>query len=510
MSAPILIVDDDPVQRRLLEASVMRMGFRTILTDGGVNCLNMLKARKDIGLVLLDLVMPDMDGFTVLRTMRESGITTPVIVQTAQGGLDMAVEAIKLGAVDFVAKPVPLERLQVSVTNALKLDALTSEIRRVRFSANGQLTFADMVARSASMNNAMRLGRQASLSDEPVLIEGEPGVGKQMLARAIQGTSRRRGKPFVVVHCASMNLADADCILFGRDESGSPGSGNGLVGQMRAAEGGTLFFDNLSSLTQNTQLKLLKTLQTGEFWPVGAQKPSRADVRVIGASPRRLIDLVESGQFHPDLFAILSNCSITLPSLRDRSEDIALLVHHFMLRFTCEEGRQHISSISPYALARLNSYDWPGNVRQLENATFRAVLMCEKSALGPDDFPQLAIPMLGGVLASDISVDQSLVPDTADADEADLDDRSQDGNSGFFYGIDRSGEVLTLAAAEEAMIRLAIQHYDGQLSEVARRLGIGRTTLYRKLKDYEIDVASITGSYDAAGRVSMAGIGAQR
>lgn len=484
----------------------MRMGYRTIAADGGVGGLNMLKGRKDIALVLLDLVMPDMDGFSVLAAMRELGLTTPTIVQTAQGSLDMAVKAIKLGAVDFVAKPVPLERLQVSVSNALKLDALTSEIRRVRFSARGQLTFGDLMSRSAVMKDVMRLGQKAAGCDVPVLIEGEQGVGKEMLARAIQGSGHRSGRPFVSVNCMSMSAVETDHILFGYEKGAFPGAAVRYPGKIGEAEGGTIFFDDVGRLPQNIQLKLLNAIEAGEISPQGASAPRKSDVRFIASSKRSLVDLVQTGQFHPKLFALFSGFTITLPALRERQEDIGLMAHHFMMRFTCEEGRGHITSIAPHALLQLKNYDWPGNVRQLENATFRAVVLCEKASLSVDDFPQVraAQPRIMAENGYSQFVARSVGTGFAEAGAA-RDHRDEDADTGqgylhdeisaragAFNGLDAKGEVRSLAEAEEAMIRLAITHYAGQISEVARRLGIGRTTLYRKIKDYDIDVDGMT------------------
>jgi DNA-binding NtrC family response regulator len=487
MVGPILIVDDDPIQRRLLEAAVMRMGYRTILADGGQAALSLLRSRKEISLVILDLVMPDMDGFTILKRMREGGSSVPVIVQTAQGGLDTVITAMRLGAFDFVVKPVSPERLQVSIANALKVGALEGEIKRIRLSASGQLTFRDLVTRSEAMDRAIKLGQKAAASNIPILIEGESGVGKEMLARAIQGSGERRGKPFVAVNCGAIPDNLAESILFGHEKGSFTGATDKHLGKFVEADGGTLFLDEVGDLSPEIQVKLLRAVQEGEVDPIGGKKPVKVDIRLISATNRNLIDLVKAGQFREDLFYRLHVFPISLPPLRKRREDIPVLVRHFLTRFTAEEGRPQIKSVAPSALALLGSYDWPGNIRQLENAVFRAVVLCDGTELTVDDFPQIQAQvkeMEGGLARRDEAPAQKPEPVP---DSPMMSDRF-----GLVQGIDEQGQIRPLAEIEEAMIRLAITHYGGQMSEVARRLGIGRSTLYRKLREYGIDAGGGT------------------
>jgi len=494
MTGPILIVDDDPVQRRLLEAAVLRMGHRTILADGGNAALALLRNRKEISLVILDLVMPDMDGFTVLKRMRETGASVPVIVQTAQGGLDTVITAMRLGAFDFVVKPVSPERLQVSIANALKLGALEGEIKRIRHTAEGTLTFRDLVTRSEAMERVIKLGWKAAASNIPILIEGESGVGKEMLARAIQGSGERRGKPFITVNCGAIPDNLAESILFGHEKGSFTGATEKHVGKFVEADGGTLFLDEVGDLSPDIQVKLLRAVQEGEVDPVGAKKPVNVDIRLISATNRNLLDLVKSGQFREDLFYRLHVFPISLPPLRKRREDIPVLVRHFLTRFAAEEGRSRVKGITPSALALLGAYDWPGNIRQLENAVFRAVVLCEGTELTVDDFPQ--IQAQAREIMSDCGAGDARGPHLVSSrKEGDVqsniagpDSQMMSDRFAQLQGIDQEGQVRSLAAIEEAMIRLAISHYGGQMSEVARRLGIGRSTLYRKLKDYNIDV----------------------
>lgn len=457
MAGPILIVDDDPVQRRQLEAAVMRMGHRTILADGGQAALSLLRNRKEIALVILDLVMPDMDGFTILKRMREAGVSVPVIAQIAQGGLDTVMTAMRLGASDFVVKPVTPERLQVCVTNALKLGALEGEIKRSRHCAEGRLTLRELATRSEAMERVIRLGQKAAASDMPILIEGETGAGKEMLARAIHGTGERRGRPFIIANCDTIDD----------------------VSKFVEADGGTLFLDEIGALSPEMQVKLLRVVQEGEVEPSGDRRPGKVDIRIISATSRNLLDLVKAGQFREDLFYRLHISAISLPPLRKRREDIPLLVRHFLTRFAAEEGRRQIARITPSALALLGAYDWPGNIRQLENAVFRAVVLCEGTELTVDDFPQIQVHGAEGTRSR---------PAGGEAPAGDAPDSPlMSDRFGQLQGMDGQGHMRSLAEIEEAMIRLAITHYGGQMSEVARRLGIGRSTLYRKLKDYGID-----------------------
>lgn len=460
----------------------MRMGYRTILADGGASALSFVAQRKDIVLMLLDLSMPDMDGLTVLRRMREAGSSVPVIVLVQNDDLQPVLQAIKMGAVDFVTKPVAFERVQVSVSNVLKIDALTQEIRRARSSLKAHLTLSDMAIKSPEMERVGILARRASALDAPLLIEGEPGSGKETLARAIcSGSVRWRG-PFVTVDCRTLTVDNADEVFFGistarRDRR--DGDALSSLGKLAEADGGTLFLDEVGALPRHTQIKLFAAMQSGQFETGGERTLSNA--RIMASNSRPLAELVDMGRFHAGLYHLLGSFAVTMPPLRNRPEDIPILLHQFMMRFVSEERMGHITGITTHALEKLKAYHWPGNVRELKNAVYRAVILCDTGELTAGDFAQI-----GAGSEAARSAQQSARFNLVDQDPGVT-------SAGLFSGIDGTGEVLTLAAAEEEMIRFAIAHYDGQISEVARRLGIGRTTLYRKLKEYGIDVASISG-----------------
>src|SRR3954451_24816358 len=396
MPNTILIVDDDPVQRRLLEAMLRRFGYEPLVAENGEQALLRLRAADGarIDLVVLDLMMPTLDGMGVLARMRESGIETPAIVQTAHGSIDAVVSAMRAGAVDFVVKPVGAERLQVSIKNALRVDSLEQEVRSLRRRASGTLTFRDLATRSPDMSRVIRLAERAAKSGIPVLIEGESGVGKEVLARAIQGSGERKGKPFVTVNCGAIPENLVESTLFGHEKGAFTGATERHVGKFVEASGGTLFLDEIGELPPPAQVKLLRAIQEGEVDPVGGRKAVRVDIRLISATNKSLLDLVKQGRFREDLFYRLNVFPMALPSLRARREDIPDLARSFLARFAAEEGKR-LRGFSAEAMALLVRYDWPGNVRQLENALFRAVVLADGDEITIAEFPQIAAQVEG-------------------------------------------------------------------------------------------------------------------
>ncbi|MBR1221937.1 sigma-54-dependent Fis family transcriptional regulator [Bradyrhizobium sp. U87765 SZCCT0131] len=510
MSTRILIADDDAVQRRLIENMVQRFGYEAVVVDSGDAALATLISpdAPTIDAVVLDLVMPGLDGMGVLSKMREAGIATPVIVQTAHGGIDNVVSAMRAGAQDFVVKPVGAERLQVSLRNALTTSALKGELQRIRHSREGRLTFRDIVTRSEAMDKVLRMARKAAGSGIPVLIEGESGVGKELIARAIHGSSERSSKPFVAVNCGAIPDNLVESILFGHEKGAFTGATEKHAGKFVEASGGTLFLDEVSELPLSAQVKLLRALQEGEVEAVGGRRPVKVDVRIISATNRQLLDRVKAGYFREDLFYRLHVLPLTVPPLRNRREDIPHLLRHFLARFCAEENR-HITSVDGNAIALLAQADWPGNVRQLENTVYRAVVMSEGDQLGIADFPQVASQsgMIGGLdgmaeppvhLAPPVAPLQipSASPPVIAA--ADVPIAPPLPVAGTLSMLAHDGEVRPLEDMEAEIIRFAISYYRGQMSEVARRLKIGRSTLYRKLDDAVAEPAA--GSASASDR----------
>ena len=485
MAASILIADDDAVQRRLVENMVQKCGYEAVVVDSGDAAIAVLTGpdASAIDAMILDLVMPGLDGMGVLAKIREAGLNIPVIVQTAHGGIDNVVSAMRAGAQDFVVKPVGTERLQVSLRNALNTSALKGELQRIRHSREGRLTFADIVTRSEAMATVLRTAQKAAASTIPVLIEGESGVGKELFARAIHGSGERKAKPFVAVNCGAIPDNLVESILFGHEKGAFTGATERHTGKFVEANGGTLFLDEVSELPLAAQVKLLRALQEGAVEAVGGRKPVKVDVRIVSATNRKLLDRVKGGHFREDLFYRLHVLPLTVPPLRARREDIPHLLRHFLARFGAEENRS-ITSISGEAMAHLSQLEWPGNIRQLENAVYRAVVMSDNDQLGLLDFPIAAAqPQLVTEAHSEpLVVSPSIHPGPALVHGNEIPIAPLPTN-GLLSMLTSAGEVRPLEEMENEIIRFAISHYRGQMSEVARRLKIGRSTLYRKLDE---------------------------
>lgn len=493
-SGKILIVDDDPIQRRLLQEAVTKFGYRAKTAENGAEAVSMMTGPEgsEFNLIILDMVMPELDGIGALTKLRAEKIATPVIVQTAHGGIDTVVSAMNAGAQDFVVKPVAPERLDVSIRNLLKTSALEGEIARFRKQASGTLTFDDIITDSPAMERVINLGKRASSSNIPILIEGESGVGKELIASAIQGSGERKSKPLITVNCGAIPDNLVESILFGHEKGAFTGATEKHVGKFQEAHGGTLFLDEVGELPMEVQVKLLRALQEGEIDPIGSKRPVKVDFRLISATNRRLVDQVKEGAFREDLYYRLNVFPIWIPPLKDRREDVPALTRHFLARFAAEEGKPHVTSIATDAMSMLQAYAWPGNIRQLENAVFRAVVLCDDSFLSINDFPQVSAALeYPSVPPSVLQPTPAPVPEPAmvQGTQPASAFNSQGGEApfGFMRNLDDDGHVRKLEAVEEEMIRTAISHYSGKMTEVARRLGIGRSTLYRKLKEYGLE-----------------------
>ena len=480
----VLVVDDDPVQLRLTAEVANRAGFRPLTATGGEQALAILRDDKSIGAMILDLVMPDLDGMGVMDAMRREGLNTPVIIQTGNASLETVVSAMRNGAADYFVKPVAPERLIVSLRNAIKLDTLETVIRAEQSRRAGTFTVADMIARAPSMARVISLCTKAARSTIPVLIEGETGVGKELVARIIQGSGDRAGKPFITVNCGAIPPNLVESVLFGHKKGAFTGAVADQPGKFAEAHNGTLFLDEVGELPLDTQVKLLRVLQEGEIEPVGSSKPERVNVRVISATNRRLLNLAKTGEFREDLYYRLNVFPIYVPPLRERMEDVTELVAMFIARFSAEAGKR-VLGISPAALDLLMNYDWPGNVRQLENAVYRAIVLTDGAFLESVDFPQIVAQSAGRdsaikaieqvpVPAAPVHIDTAPARQRAMVETPAAPDRF----------LDPSGEVAALAEIERAAIVFAIAHHGGRMSRVARALKIGRSTLYRKLHEY--------------------------
>jgi len=503
VSKRILIVDDDPVQRRLLKAAAEKAGYDVeLLTEGRSALACLIEPEHGYAAVVLDLMMPEMGGLEVLERLSAAGSTTPVIVQTGQGGIETVVKAMRAGAFDFVVKPVSPERLALSLANALK----ASRINSVPIPSVRHTGFNGIVAASPAMERVISLGRRAAASTIPVVLEGESGVGKEMIAHAVQSESGRRNKPFVTVNCGAIPENLVESILFGHEKGAFTGATERHAGKFVEADGGTLFLDEVGELPLDVQVKLLRAVQMGEIETVGSRMPRKVDIRLISATNKDLIEEVKAGRFREDLYYRLNVFPIHVPALRKRKEDIPQLVRHFTERYAGVIGGRRIRSIAPDAMALLTAHDWPGNIRELENAIHRAIVLCDGDTLTIDLFPQIAAQIPGYSLeatgadreapsgskhvpeALDLTP-QPAISATDPVAHPEVSEPIIPAESGMpaVNAVTPEGEVRRLAEVEEELIRFALSFYRGQMSEVARRLGIGRSTLYRKLKDYAIN-----------------------
>ena len=435
MAQTILVVDDDPVQRRLLETAITRSGMHVITAPGGSPALDLINGPRgeQITLMLLDLVMPDMGGLDVLAKLRTTNPDLPVIVLTARGGIDSAVEAMRAGANDFLVKPASPERIAVSIRNQLKIGTLSGEVKQLKKKADNRLSFEDMIATSPEMKQVFRLGTRAAQSDIPILIEGESGAGKELIARAIQGTSARSGKPFVTVNCGAIPENLIESILFGHEKGSFTGASDKHLGKFQEADGGTLFLDEIGNLPAAGQMKLLRVLESGEFERLGSTRTRKVKVRVISATNADLPRMIHDGKFREDLFYRLNTIEIALPPLSDRPDDILPLAERFL---------DDDAVLSDEARDALLDYPWPGNVRELKNTIDRAKLLC-----GRDEITSKHL----GLSATAIS-----------AAARSLDDPPRD------------------------VIEEALRKAGGVISRAARSLGLSRQALYRRMQRFGI------------------------
>ncbi|HLK24075.1 MAG TPA: sigma-54 dependent transcriptional regulator [Caulobacteraceae bacterium] len=476
MAKTVLVVDDDPTQRRLIQAVLEREGLSVAHAETGEQAIDQLVAGGSADAIMLDLNMPGLGGMGALSELRQRGFAQPVIVLTATGGIDTVVKAMQAGAQDFFVKPASPERIMVSIRNALQMGDLKGEVDRLTKKASGRITFADLIGAAPAMAQVMRLGERAAKSQIPVLLLGESGVGKELIARAIHGSSERAGKPFVAVNCGAIPENLVESILFGHEKGSFTGATDKHLGKFQEANGGVLFLDEIGELPLDMQVKLLRALQEGEIDPIGSKRPTRVDVRIISATNRDLAQQVAEGRFREDLFYRLNVYPIELPPLRERREDIAGLIDHFIRRFNVEEGKR-VQGASPETMALLQAHAWPGNVRQLENAIYRAIVLADAPYLQPYDFPAIS-----GMNAPTNEPAERAEPAAADL----MGDLHVDAPVRI---LDERGHLRTLEEIERDLIQLAIEIYSGHMSEVARRLGIGRSTLYRKVREQGLDVA---------------------
>lgn len=474
----LMLIDDEPAQRRLVSALASRAGWRTVFAGDGETAIATLGTQDGMQLdaILLDQYSPDYEPAGLIREIRARRPALPILVLTAHNNVAVAVEAMRAGATDYLSKPIAPERLLAALNATRAEGAPAGELRPLTEKITAPLSFEDVVGSAPQFRAALAIAAKAARARVPVLIEGESGVGKDVIARAIHAASPRHRHAMVTVNCGAIpaNLVESE--LFGHERGAFTGAFDRHVGKFAAADLGTIFLDEVSEMPLDAQVKLLRVLQDGEVQPVGARRPIHVDVRVIAATNKRLIDEIEAGRFREDLYYRLNVVQLTVPPLRERMGDIPALCRHLLARIATQPGMRGLG-LTDDALALLMQHGWPGNVRQLQNALFRAAVLCEGDALTPQDFPQIAQQIRTQGSADVHHLRPRIAPQP-----------HREGAGITLFESD--GHVRQLAEIEADVIRLAIGHYRGRMTEVARRLGIGRSTLYRKLAELGIDSAA--------------------
>ncbi|MBL7994115.1 sigma-54-dependent Fis family transcriptional regulator [bacterium] len=457
----ILAVDDDKNILRLIQAYLENEDYRIYSATDGNECFDMIE-KESPDVVLLDLRIPGMDGIAVMERIRKFYPDIPIVMMSAHGTIESAVESMKVGAYDFVTKPFDSNRLKVSVRNAIVLRSMSQELNRLRSELYQVRDFGSIIGRSGKMQEVYSaLTKITSSSNVTVLIMGESGTGKELVAREIHNrTPTRSVKPFVAVNCAALPESLLESELFGHEKGAFTGATERRSGKFEQANGGTIFLDEIGEMTAATQAKLIRVIQEREFTRIGGSDLIHVDIRIVSATNRNLEEAVKENKFREDLYYRLSVFPIVMPSLRDRKEDIPLLSAHFLEKFKKREKKNSLNSIAKDALEILMSYHWPGNVRELENTFERAVVLASGDEITLDDLPQ-TIKTLGLNIA-------------------------QANRDGY---IDLSGTMdEVVERVEEKVMKKAFADCDGNVSEVARRLNIGRATIYRKAEKYNLPI----------------------
>ncbi|AWW74125.1 sigma-54-dependent Fis family transcriptional regulator [Erythrobacter sp. KY5] len=464
-----MLIDDEPAQSRLITAIAAREGWRTVVAGDAETAIAMLGTREGMQLsaILLDQWVPGDDACTLIAELKERRPALPILMLTTSASPLLAVEAMRAGASDYLVKPVSPDRLMEALRAVTTREAPRDELAPLTEKMSATLDFDAMIGTAPTFRTALAQAAKAARGHGHALIQGESGTGKEMLMRAMHAASPRAKENLRIINVASVPPNSIESVLFGHEPNAFPGAFDRQIGALQHCDGGTLVLDEVDRLNMAVQTRLRDALETGIVRPVGASHGFRVDVRILSAANSNLSQIVEGGLFDEILAELLGATRIKLPPLRERTGDIPALTRHFLQRIGEQPGLTHLS-VSDGALGLLGAFDWPGNVRQLQSVLFRAAVYCEGDTLTADSFPQLS-ELLGELEACDSS-------------------HLHEGVGVMLYTED--GNLRPLEDIEADVIRLAIGHYRGRMTEVARRLGIGRSTLYRKLSDLGIDNAA--------------------
>jgi two-component system response regulator AtoC len=455
LSKLIFIVDDEQSISKLLSFWVKdKWGYEVEIFPNSESMFKKMSSKPD--LILLDIMLPGLDGIETLRRIKQIDEHLPVIMLSAQGRIDVAVDSIKYGAFDYFSKPIDQQKLELAVKNAIRAYDLVKEIQNLKENVKKEYSFDNIISADGKMQDVFKLVSKVLDNDITVLIYGESGTGKELIARAIHYNGRRKDKPFVVVNCASIPRELLESELFGHEKGSFTGAHQRKLGKFELAKDGTIFLDEVGELEMLLQAKLLRVIQQKEFERVGGTELIKTNVRIISATNRDLKHAVEHKQFREDLFYRLNSFPIFIPPIRQRRADILVLTEFFIDEFN-KKLQKTIKGFSKKALKLIYEYDWPGNVREMENTIERCMIITEKDQLDIDDLPQ-------HIRAADTSavVDQQSVMFTDD-------------------------NIIPFEKIKEKSIRHALKVTGGNIVEAARKLQLGRATIYRLMEKYGIE-----------------------
>ncbi|TAE29270.1 MAG: sigma-54-dependent Fis family transcriptional regulator [Candidatus Kapaibacterium sp.] len=454
----IFIVEDEANLQLLLEHNCSSWGYNVRVFGSGEALLNALSSGEEPSLFMFDIMLPGMSGVEILKECKTRFPEIPAVMLSGQGRIDIAVETIKLGAFDYLQKPLDLTKLEITLRNALRVFALTNEVRKLSDESTERIRFNNIISVSDTMQSVFKLIKKAQNTDISVLIQGETGTGKELIAQALHEGRRSKG-PFVAVNCASIPKDLLESELFGHERGAFTGAVQRKIGRFEQANHGTLFLDEIGELDLSLQAKLLRVLQTKTFERVGGTEMLTVDVRIVSATHRNLLEAARNGTFREDLYYRLATFPVKLPPLRDRKEDIPALAQYFLEKYSTRYN-QPARSFSPKAVRILAHYHWQGNVRELENTIERAVVLCETKMITEEELQ---------LLTGDTEFP------TSEANEP----------SPIHFS-SATGEIIPLDKVKEQAIRNALEVTGGNIQEAAHRLEIGRATFYRMLEKYNI------------------------
>jgi DNA-binding NtrC family response regulator len=449
---PILFVDDDQQILEVVSTYLMRNDYAVDTVESGLVALEQIK-QKDYAVVFTDLIMPEISGLDLLKAVKETNPATEVVIITGYGTIESAIEALKCGGYDYLQKPINLERLKILIDRIVEKRRLQLENVLIKRRLKDRFNYDQLVGKSPKMQNIYDIIDRISTGSPTVMIQGESGTGKELVANVIHQNSVRKDNPFIPVNCGAISEGLLESELFGHVRGAFTGAIKDNIGLFKAADGGTIFLDEIAEVPPALQVKLLRALQEKKIRPVGSTRESEIDVRVIAATNKNLEEAIENRSFRKDLYYRLNVIWVQMPPLREIKDDIPHLVSHFIKKFSKESHRQ-VTRIAPEAMNLLMRYDWPGNVRQLENVIERAF------ALGTGEI----------ILSSD------LPPEICNIDQQ----------------LNINPANLNIVENEKVLIRRALQMTNGNKAEAAKLLGINTTTVYRKMEKYNMSTDALT------------------